>query len=559
MKLKALKVPGTSNRALPVACELDTATLDTLRESLGNALPVAFVVHNADLNDVLEARRWVVDRGTKHKAKSLGELLLKQRRIPVIGGSYTDGGQLARSVWTLLRRARECGERNVYIVGSDAEPFDAFEAKAGALVQPDLSEATARAADAAGALAPGDAEALSLLSDLKCEGVPGPITQALIGTSLRMQLVHQLILRAAKVDDPVLILGETGTGKEAVAHFIHEYSDRKSGPFVPVNCAAIPANLLESDLFGHLKGAFTDAVADKKGLWEAANKGTLFLDEIADLHPQHQAKILRVLQDGRIRRVGGEQEIKVDARVIAATNQDLVAKVQEKAFREDLYYRLRSFMIRTPELRGASGDIRLIANAVWEDLDTGAPLPEDILAELERQPWPGNVRQLKAVLSNLRNLFRKEPLCARNLRWVLDAPAPGTARGRPVDPERVPALHRAECLQSLRQTADVVRACKVALRPVVIASQVDGAAVRAVRDVLHRHIEELELLCLHPLLFGSEVTFSVVRRLKGQFLYFHNLLLVSPEQARTYWKEDLLAQVKLAGSAVFQEVDRLLK
>lgn len=162
----------------------------------------------------------------------------------------------------------------------------------------------------------------------------------------------------------MLILGDTGTGKELVARAIHDHSARRAKRFMLVNCGAIPYDLLESELFGHVKGAFTDATYDKPGLWELADKGTLFLDEIGDLHPNHQVKILRALEDKKIRPIGGTKEIEVDARIIAATNRDLFSMVQARQFREDLYYRLCPFPIYTPTLPDHPEDIPTITQTL---------------------------------------------------------------------------------------------------------------------------------------------------------------------------------------------------
>jgi len=201
----------------------------------------------------------------------------------------------------------------------------------------------------------------------------------------------------------VLILGETGTGKEVVARLIHELKHGQSGRFVAVNCGGIPEGLFESELFGHVKGAFTGAARDKAGLWEFAREGTLFLDEIGDMSPDHQVKVLRAIEHGLFRRIGGHQEIHSNARVIAATNQDLTAKVRSGRFREDLYYRLLSFPIRIQGLRAHPDDIPLLAEHFWRGIvNREMPcLPRDVLDLLKRFPWPGNARELRSFLSHV--------------------------------------------------------------------------------------------------------------------------------------------------------------
>jgi two-component system, NtrC family, response regulator HydG len=225
----------------------------------------------------------------------------------------------------------------------------------------------------------------------------------LLGASPGMQAVFALIRQAAPGDSNVLITGESGTGKELVAKALHYNSSRAARPFVPVNCAALPANLLESELFGHVKGAFTGAVLARRGLFREAEGGTLFLDEIGDMTPELQAKLLRVIEDRAVRPVGGDEAIAVDLRLVAATNQDLRARIQEGLFREDLYYRLAVIPIHLPPLRERREDIPLLADrflrraavAAEKEIHRFAP---DAMAALLRHPWPGNVRELENVV-----------------------------------------------------------------------------------------------------------------------------------------------------------------
>ncbi len=227
----------------------------------------------------------------------------------------------------------------------------------------------------------------------------GPI----VGESAGMQHVLSELQQVAGSDVTVLLLGETGTGKELLARALHERSSRASRPFVPVNCAALPEHLVESELFGHERGSFTGAHARKPGRFELAHRGTLFLDEIGDLPLNAQAKLLRVLQDGEVHRVGGSQPIKVDVRIVAATNQDLSARVSERKFREDLFYRLSVFPMQIPPLRDRGEDIRLLA----AHLASGCArrmgksikgIQEDALLALTSYTWPGNVRELQNVI-----------------------------------------------------------------------------------------------------------------------------------------------------------------
>jgi DNA-binding NtrC family response regulator len=225
----------------------------------------------------------------------------------------------------------------------------------------------------------------------------------LVGTSAGMQEVYRLIEVAAPTTAPVLISGESGTGKELVARTLHDLSPRAKGPFVAVNCAAIPETLLESEIFGHEKGAFTGALERRPGCFELAHEGTIFLDEIAEMNPGTQAKFLRILQDGTVRRLGGRTEIKVDVRVLAATNKDPVKAIQEGSFREDLYYRLNVVSLVMPPLRDRRDDIPALVQAFMEEFNARydkhiRALDESVLSGLVAQSWPGNVRELRNTL-----------------------------------------------------------------------------------------------------------------------------------------------------------------
>jgi two-component system, NtrC family, nitrogen regulation response regulator NtrX len=228
----------------------------------------------------------------------------------------------------------------------------------------------------------------------------------IVGDSPEIKRLVADALRVAATSASVLIAGESGSGKELIANIIHAHSARTEGPFVKVNCSAIPENLIETELFGHERGAFTGAAAPKRGLFETAHRGTIFLDEIADLSLPAQAKILRVLQSGELQKVGAERPIKVDVRVLSGTHKDLRRAVADGAFREDLFYRLNVVPLRAPSLRERTQDIPLLAAFILRRLCLKnnvkeKPIDEEVLWELKRYHWPGNVRELENVLERM--------------------------------------------------------------------------------------------------------------------------------------------------------------
>jgi DNA-binding NtrC family response regulator len=221
----------------------------------------------------------------------------------------------------------------------------------------------------------------------------------ILGTSSAMSRMYELVARVAESETTVLITGESGAGKELVAKALHQRSSRKEGPFVAINCAAMPEPLLESELFGHVRGAFTDARTARQGLFIKASKGTLFLDEIGEMPPGMQAKLLRALQERTVRPVGGDQELPFDARIVAATNRDLETEVAERRFREDLFYRINVVRVHVPPLRARGNDILLLAQHFLRRYQNGAPrvvgIKNGAADKLLSYPWPGNVRELQ--------------------------------------------------------------------------------------------------------------------------------------------------------------------
>lgn len=235
----------------------------------------------------------------------------------------------------------------------------------------------------------------------------------MIGNSDAISQIKEMIEKVAATDARVLVTGPNGTGKELVAHWLHEKSERSNGPLIEVNCAAIPSELIESELFGHVKGAFTSANKDRAGKFEAANGGTIFLDEIGDMSLSAQAKVLRALQESRVQRVGSDRDIKVDVRVVAATNKDLKKEIEEGRFREDLYHRLAVILIQVPSLNDRRDDIPLLITHFSKKIseeqgNADKKFSEKAIKLLQEYDWTGNIRELRNVVERLIILSGKE-------------------------------------------------------------------------------------------------------------------------------------------------------
>ncbi len=274
----------------------------------------------------------------------------------------------------------------------------------------------------------------------------------LVGVSPAMMAVKEMIVRVAPADSPVLIEGESGTGKELVAAAIHRLSSRSGGPFITVNCGAVPGDLLESEFFGHVRGAFSGAVADTLGLFRSAHGGTIFLDEIAELPPALQVKLLRVLQDREVRPVGSTRSYSVDIRVIAATNKDLEAAIKDGSLRQDLFYRLNVVRIHMPPLRQRKADVPALVTAFIRQFNQRFTreikgIAPEAMAALTGYDFPGNVRELENLIERAYALGAREQITLEDLPALggaAAAPAPAAPPAPPAGPVGVPTLAQAE-------------------------------------------------------------------------------------------------------------------
>lgn len=344
----------------------------------------------------------VIDRGRKRPSKPLAIYMPDNGRCAIVEASYQNPGQTERGVHAFLAAALLKKRTGTLVMGIDPALFDLLWARAadGPLHDGNLLEAPVSRTSPS----PLRDDLLDRLLDENANlVVPLSLRERFVGDSPAMERIRRLIVLASRSKFPVLIEGETGTGKEIVAHQIHELGQHPEGSFVPVNCGGISEHLLESELFGHVKGAFTGAIRTKIGHWKQADHGTLFLDEIGDMPLYHQVKVLRALECGQFHPVGSVKIVKSAARVVAATHRDLRRMVVEGRFREDLFYRLFALRICTLPLREHPEDIPQLAVYLWRQItgDAAPPLAAAVLDELQGQPWPGNARELRAFLSNL--------------------------------------------------------------------------------------------------------------------------------------------------------------
>ncbi|MFQ5609443.1 MAG: sigma-54-dependent transcriptional regulator, partial [Woeseiaceae bacterium] len=290
---------------------------------------------------------------------------------------------------------------------------------------------------------------------LRIETTGDAVGSPLLGESRAMQDLRDMVDKVARSQAPVHISGESGTGKELVARMIHESGPRTDGPFVPVNCGAIPAELMESEFFGHKKGSFTGAVSDKSGLMQSAEGGTLFLDEIADLPLPMQVKLLRVIQEKTVRPVGSSEELPVDARILSATHKDLSRMVADSEFREDLYYRINVIELRVPALRDRSNDILLLADHIMHRLNADVRLDATAQQALLGYAFPGNVRELENMLERAVTLCAGDAISDSdlNMRTIRDSDTESPVLATNVNlGDQVEDVQRQAILEALERT-----------------------------------------------------------------------------------------------------------
>ena len=560
MPIKALLFSGGLPGFGPIRSALEDESPQEFEKMKDRPSPEAYLVAAEDLEILRQFTDTITDLNKKIGTKGLSSHFHGRAydKIPIIEADYKSCGRLKRGVEALIKQAKSKGKMGSCIIGVQSRLFDELWEKTNGPRQPDQAS-------------PHSESLAWLLRELR-ENCTDEERKALkkrekelaekyVGRSDEAALVRAMILSAARSDSPVLIVGDTGTGKEIVSRQIHEYSHRKGKEFVAVNCGSIPRELLESDLFGHVKGAFTGAGKAKTGLWEFAGEGTLFLDEIGDLHPEHQVKILRALEEKNIRRVGAVEDIKVNARVIAATNQDLFSMIQSCRFREDLYYRLAVFFIPTPPLRNHPEDVPLIIEHLWKDVLNRKfeDLPPEIVEELKSYPWSGNVRHLKTILKRLNDMFGTRTLTERHLQTTLKLDiGKNLVEESPVTENDI-MLHKARCLKHLTRVHEVVNAIHLTLQSAFENDKTDRYHLQQDHAALHFRLQDLEMLCTRPLLFYSHKLHEEIETIKGKTNYLLNLLTKNFKVAKDYWATEGHHAFKQAPPAVSMVIETLLK
>jgi len=534
---------------LPIMIQIDSPV--ALRESVGLwRLPAAVVVRTGNLELFRERGKHFIDRSKKNKHKGLSQYLLKQykryllgqgKQIQLIKAVYSSDGRLKQGIDRLLTNAKKAGKQSIYLIGVSNELFNEVWTDA-------------KTEDEALRPSPGGSGLSDVLTPLKGEA---QLRKDFWGDTEDYHEVRQLILYAARISDPVLIMGETGTGKELVARAIHELGpdNQKDKPFVAVNCAMIPSELFEAVVFGYEAGAIPGGLPKgKTGLWEEAKDGTLFLDEIGYLRPDHQVKILHILKDGFIWRVGALSQTQVSARVIASTSRDLYGMVQSEKFNKDLYYRLRQFLIRTPDLRGNLQNLEVIAQKLWREItNSDAVLPQEIVDDLCLHRWPGNVRELRSVLSSLYNFFDTIGITREKLNAVYQHF--GLAAGYTLrEPEAgEPALLQMECVRMISRADDTIHACEIELQPLINGHPLNAAA----RESLKRLRLELQALLRKRLNFGSKETYQSVARVEESLGQLLALPKNKTSEQSNLWRKDLAPEIQQAVSLLFAEHQKL--
>ena len=408
---QALDYNKTDNTLLQ--CKISTQDLRSIMLGETGHLPSLYFVIKEDLNELINlSKGFITDKNKKNPNKGLSDYFPALSGCYALRASYSKPGRALQGAEALIESVDNNGCKMIFLIGLPFEIYVALKDKANPPKDEDVEEVM-------------DERYIQRQKELLDAGprvaVSSDLTKNLVGSSDVAWITRKQIMVAARNDFKVLIEGATGTGKEVIAREIHQNSNRSSGQFIVVNCGGIASELFESELFGHVIGAFTSATSNKQGLWTLANDGTLFLDEIGELSLPHQVKVLRALEEQAYYPVGSTKEVKSNARVVAATNRDLLKMVKKGLFRADLYYRLCSFHIRTFSLHLHPEDIPLLAEHFWKNIctDFDTQLSEEVLREFKKWRWPGNARDIRSLLESAYTYVQGNPVTLQVVRNIL--------------------------------------------------------------------------------------------------------------------------------------------
>ena len=558
MPVEVLRLTGTRKNDLPahhyISCDDRELFLDTVRSEL----PAVYMMQEETFNQLRKWEALFVER-KKNAHKGLAHYCMGRRKIPAVRAEYADAGKALGSSRRLLETAYLKADKNTYfILVSPAifnEIMDRGREKPAGMREEELS----RDESIRSRLNYRQWAAQRMFRLLKKTEIPDSLAKEYIGRSTEIQNVHLMIMLASKNSYPVLIMGETGTGKEKIARAIHRYGINADQPFVSVNCAAIPHNLFESELFGHEKGAFTGATGQKIGFWESAGKGTLFLDEIGDLPLLDQVKILRALETRHFIRVGGNREIRSSARVMAATNKNLFAMMKRGTFRDDLYNRLCAIPIYSPPLRYHLEDVPELTRAFWEEITGQAryQLPEEIIKAFMRFDWPGNVRRLRSVLISLYTLFPMKEIRLRHLEALLDfdesAMKAHESEGHPLPP----GWKGIDTLGILSRTESVLESIERTVQLILSGDEGKAASVELTDHLYHRIIEFISLL-LQAVYYENPETLSQIKALGRCLESFVEALRIDAGQGLQLWQNEVSPQFRNVQRLIMNDIDSIL-
>ena len=558
MPVEVLRLTGTRKNDLPahhyISCDDRELFLDTVRSEL----PAVYMMQEETFNQLRKWEALFVER-KKNAHKGLAHYCMGRRKIPAVRAEYADAGKALGSSRRLLETAYLKADKNTYfILVSPAifnEIMDRGREKPAGMREEELS----RDESIRSRLNYRQWAAQRMFRLLKKTEIPDSLAKEYIGRSTEIQNVHLMIMLASKNSYPVLIMGETGTGKEKIARAIHRYGINADQPFVSVNCAAIPHNLFESELFGHEKGAFTGATGQKTGFWESAGKGTLFLDEIGDLPLLDQVKILRALETRHFIRVGGNREIRSSARVMAATNKNLFAMMKRGTFRDDLYNRLCAIPIYSPPLRYHLEDVPELTRAFWEEITGQAryQLPEEIIKAFMRFDWPGNVRRLRSVLISLYTLFPMKEIRLRHLEALLDfdesAMKAHESEGHPLPP----GWKGIDTLGILSRTESVLESIERTVQLILSGDEGKAASVELTDHLYHRIIEFISLL-LQAVYYENPETLSQIKALGRCLESFVEALRIDAGQGLQLWQNEVSPQFRNVQRLIMNDIDSIL-